>query len=108
MTKESLKMLQEESRNYQRTLYGTLAASILLLYPINRLLPLRGFQGKVVMTGVSIAAVCLPAWWMNNSCREKMVALKQRIFTENRPNFRKYELTGDILIANPDVRLVEG
>ena len=36
-----------------------------------------------------------------------MSMVKKRVYLENRPAYRKYELTGDILTANPLVALVE-
>lgn len=103
MSAESLRMLQEESRHYQRTVYASLAGPLLLSLALGRLLSL----GKAKTAAMGAAAVGGAVWWANSSCREKLVALKQRIYTENRPNFRKYELTGDIQLANPRVALVE-
>jgi hypothetical protein len=107
MAKESLSLLQEESKTYQRTVYYALAGSLLLLYPISKLLPVGGFQGRLALVGVGAGVVGGAVWWANNSCRASMVALKERIYSENRPNFRKYELTGDILQANRRVVLVD-
>lgn len=106
ITPESLRLLEQESKTYQRSIYTTLALSALLLYPLHRI-PFTGFRGRALLGAASIALIVLPVWWVNDSCRRSILALKQRVFSENRPNFRKYELTGDILTANPRVVLVE-
>jgi hypothetical protein len=104
ITDESLKLLQQQSALYQRTMYATLAAGI-LIYPLSRMV--KGPVRKIAVTFVGLSALAGGLWWSNDSCKKQMLVLKQRIYTENRPSFRKYELTGDILQANPKVSLVD-
>lgn len=104
ITDESLKLLQQQSVLYQRTMYTTLAMGV-LIYPLSRLF--KGPVRKMTVVFGGLVALAGGLWWSNDSCRKQMLNLKQRIYTENRPSFRKYELTGDILQANPRVRLVD-
>ena len=108
MSGESLRMLQDESKKYQKTMYAAIAASALLVYPLGKLMPV-GFKGKIAtfVLGVGMGMMGGALWAANDYCRQKMLALKQKVYSENRPNFRKYELTGDIKLANPNVILVD-
>jgi hypothetical protein len=104
ITPQSVKLLQQQSALYQRTIYTTLAAAV-LVYPLSRMA--KGAMSKVTVTLGGLMAVAGGLWWSNDSCRKQMLALKQRVYSENRPNFRKYELTGDIQLANSKVQLVD-
>lgn len=104
ITDESLKLLEQQSALYQRTMYATLATGI-LIYPLSRVA--KGPVRKIAVTIGGLITLAGGLWWSNDSCRKQMLALKQRIYTENRPSLRKYELTGDILQANLKVRLVD-
>ena len=106
MSGESLRMLENESKNYQKTLYAAIATSAILVYPLGKVMPV-GFKGKLATFVLGVGMMGGALWGANNYCRQKMLELKQKVYSENRPNFRKYELTGDIKLANPNVILVD-
>ncbi len=62
---------------------------------------------KIAKFGFSVGLVSTALYFTNQRCREGMKALKVKIYNENRSNFRKYELSGDVMQANPKVTLVD-
>jgi hypothetical protein len=108
LTPESLKLLQKESKQYQRNMYMTAGGSLVMLYPLNRLFSFGGgFTNRIGQTLLSLVFITAPLFYVNYTCKESMKSLKSKIYSENRAAFRKYELTGDILQANDHVLLVE-
>jgi len=79
MSGESLRMMQEESRNYQRTLYAGIAASAVLVYPLGKVMP-AGFKGKIATFVLGVGMVGGALWGVNSYCRPMMLALKQKVY----------------------------
>lgn len=82
MTPESLSILEEESKLYHRTLLATFAASLLLLYPVNKYAPFgKGFSAVAGKAVLSVGLVAGLLYYSNKTCKDKFAALKKKIYT---------------------------
>ena len=81
LTPESLRVLQEESKQYHRTLLATFAASLILLYPVNKYAPFgRGFSAIAGKAFLSVGLVAGALYYSNSTCQERLGALKKKIY----------------------------
>ena len=108
LTKHSLEMLQKESKEYKKMMIATLAGSLLTLYPFNKGIKFGpGMKSFLAKTLCNAAILTVPSISVHIYMRERMSAVKKKVFNENRPAFRRFELTGDILQVRDDYELVD-
>ena len=89
-------------------LWGTMIGSVMALYPFNRFIKFgNGFFPYFLKTACNLAILAGPTLYVNSKMRERMLVLKKKAFVENRPAFRRFELTGDVLEVNDGYELVD-
>ena len=101
-------MLQKESKEYKKMMIAALAGSLLTLYPFNKGIKFGpGMKSFFAKTICNAAILTLPSISVHIYMRERMSVVKKKVFNENRPAFRRFELTGDILQVRDDYELVD-
>ena len=86
----------------------TLSGSLFTLFPFNKLVKVGSgwtpIFGKIFCNA---AILILPSLYIHNHMKQRISAVKKKVFDENRPAFRRFELTGDVLQVRDDYELVD-
>mgnify|MGYP000285970132 CR=1 FL=1 len=98
LTKHSVEKLQNESKELKKMMVLTGGGSVISLYPFSKYVSFgNGIGPSILKFVVGLGILVVPSVYVVQTMRSKMVTVKKNAYEENRPNFRKFELTGDIM-----------
>lgn len=86
----------------------TLIGSVATLYPFNKFVGFgSGSFPFLIKIACNFLILTAPSVYINIKMRERMLIVKKKAFEANRPAFRRFELTGDMLEINEGYELVD-
>lgn len=81
LTKHSLEMLRKQSKQYKQTVLGSLAGSILALYPFNKYISFgSGFLPLFGKLACNLAILCGPVFYANQVMRQRLLEVKKKAY----------------------------
>ena len=86
----------------------TLVGSTVSLIPFNRFINFgSGFSPFLAKVACNVTILVGPSIYAHSILREKLVAVKKKVYGENKSGFLRYELIGDVPQVRDDYELVE-